>query len=129
MSPQPLSVVIAGAGPIGLTTALGLAHYGVACIVYEDDQTLSSDTKAGTLLTRTLEIFRRYGVADAVLAEALRVDEIGEIDRQTQKSTFPVTLDALSDETRYPFVINLPQQDLEPILGRAIYLHPLIQLR
>ena len=129
MNPKPLPVVIAGAGPIGLTTALGLAHYGIACIVYEDDLNLSSDTKAGTLLSRTLEIFRRYGVADAVLAQALRVDEIGEIDRRTQKSTFPISLDALSDETRYPFVINLPQQDLEPILGRAIDLHPLITLR
>ena len=48
MNPKPLPVVIAGAGPIGLTTALGLAHYGVACIVYEDDVNLSSDTKAGT---------------------------------------------------------------------------------
>jgi 3-(3-hydroxy-phenyl)propionate hydroxylase len=129
MNPKPLPIVIVGAGPIGLTTALGLAHYGVACIVYEDDLNLSSDTKAGTLLSRTLEIFRRYGVADAVLAQALRVDEIGEIDRRTQKSTFPISLDALSDETRYPFVINLPQQDLEPILGHAIDLHPLITLR
>ena len=59
MNPKPLPIVIVGAGPIGLTTALGLAHYGVACIVYEDDLNLSSDTKAGTLLSRTLEIFRR----------------------------------------------------------------------
>lgn len=115
-----LPVAIIGAGPIGLTTALGLAYYGIPCVVYEDDATLSSDTKAGTILSRTLEIFRRYGVADDVLQRALRVDEIGEIDRRTQKSTFPVLLDALSDETRYPFVINLPQHELEPILGAAL---------
>ncbi len=124
-----LPVAIVGAGPIGLTTALGLAYYGIPCVVYEDDTTLSSDTKAGTLLSRTLEIFRRYGVADAVLAKALRVDEIGEIDKRTQKSTFPVLLDALSAETRYPFVINLPQQDLEPILGAALNANPLITLK
>jgi len=122
-------VVIIGAGPIGLTTALGLAHYGIPSIVYEDDAHLSLDTKAGTLLSRTLEIFRRYGVADDVLAQALRVDEIGEIDRRTQQSTFPVLLDALSLETRYPFVINLPQQDLEPILARALARSGLVQLK
>lgn len=124
-----LPVAIVGAGPIGLLTALGLAHYGVRCVVYEDDNHLSLDTKAGTILARTLEIFRRYGVGDEVLAKALRVDEIGEIDRQTQKSTFPVLLGELSPETRYPFVINLPQQDLEPILAQALARHPLVQIK
>lgn len=128
-NPKELPVAIVGAGPIGLTTALGLAYYGISSIVYEDDTHLSSDTKAGTLLSRTIEIFRRYGVADDVLSKALRVDEIGEIDRRTQKSTFPVLLEALSAETRYPFVINLPQQDLEPILGRALARTGLIQLK
>ena len=128
-NPRQLPVVIVGAGPIGLTTALGLAYYGIASIIYEDDQQLSLDTKAGTLLSRTLEIFRRYGVADQVLHQALRVDEIGEIDRRTQKSTYPVLLDALSAETRYPFVINLPQQDLEPVLAQAIAATGLVQLK
>ncbi len=128
-NPRRLPVAIVGAGPIGLTTALGLAYHGIACVLYEDDLHLSADTKAGTLLSRTLEIFRRYGVADAVLAAALRVDEIGEIDKRTQKSTFPVLLDALSQETRYPFVINLPQQDLEPILGQALLKSGLITLK
>lgn len=131
MNPNPrrLPVAVAGAGPIGLTTALGLAFHGIACVLYEDDLHLSADTKAGTLLTRTIEVFRRYGVADAVLAAALRVDEIGEIDKRTQKSTFPVLLDALSQETRYPFVINLPQQDLEPILCKALLESGLITLK
>lgn len=128
-NPEPLPIAIIGAGPIGLTTALGLAYYGIPCIVYEDDLTLSSDTKAGTILSRTLEIFRRYGIADEVLRQALRVDEIGEIDKRTQKATFPVLLGALSEESRYPFVINLPQQDLEPILGAALAQTGLIQLK
>ena len=59
-----------GAGPIGLITALGLAHYGIASVVFEDDRQLSLETKAGTILSRTLEIFHRYGVADKVLAKA-----------------------------------------------------------
>lgn len=124
---QPVAIV--GAGPVGLITALGLAHYGIPCTLYEDDQRLSLDTKAGTILTRTLEILRRYGAADAVLAQALRVDEIGEIDRATQKSTFPVLLEALAAETRYPFVINLPQQDFEPILAEALHKTGLVTVK
>ena len=92
---ERLPVVIVGAGPVGLTTALGLAHHGVPSIVVEDDDELSIDTKAGTTLSRTLEVFRRYGVADEILAVSLRIDEIGEIDRATGQPRTPVRLDAL----------------------------------
>src|SRR5229473_4548936 len=76
-------ILVVGAGPVGLTTALGLHLHGLPFQLFEEDATLSSDTKAGTILTRTLEAFRRYGVADRVLAKALRVDEIGDIERAT----------------------------------------------
>lgn len=110
-------VAIIGSGPVGMMTALGLAYYGIPCVIYEDDTALSLDTKAGTILTRTVEILHRYGAVDEVLAKSMRVDEIGEIERRTQKSTFPVFLGELADETRYPFVINMPQHHLEPILS------------
>lgn len=126
-SREDLPVAIIGSGPVGMITALGLAHYGIPAVIYEDDQTLSLDTKAGTILTRTLEILRRYDAVDEVLAGSLRVDEIGEIDRKTQKSTFPVFLDALADETAYPFVINMPQHYLEPILQRVLKKSALIK--
>jgi 3-(3-hydroxy-phenyl)propionate hydroxylase len=113
-------VVIVGAGPVGLTAALGLAHHGIPFVVLEDDAVLSSDTKAGTTLSRTLEIWRRFGVADAILARSLRVDEIGEIDRATSRPPFPVRLHELGAETRYPFVINLPQHHMEPVLREAV---------
>ena len=111
-----LQVAVIGGGPIGLTTALGLAHYGVPVEVFEDDAALSLDTKAGTILTRTLEVFDRYGVVDSVLAASVRLDEIGEIDRATNVSTGGVRTHLLTEDTRYPFVINIPQHHLEPIL-------------
>src|SRR5690606_2337758 len=49
-------VLVAGAGPVGLITALGLTHYGLPVVVLEADDSLSTDTKAGTVLTRTLEV-------------------------------------------------------------------------
>jgi 3-(3-hydroxy-phenyl)propionate hydroxylase len=72
-----LPVAVIGGGPIGLTSALGLVHYGVPVMVFEDDSALSLDTKAGTILTRTLEVFARYGVIDPVLNASMRLDEIG----------------------------------------------------
>jgi 3-(3-hydroxy-phenyl)propionate hydroxylase len=113
-------ILIVGAGPVGLTTALGLHFYGLPFEVFEEDDGLSSDTKAGTILTRTLEAFRRYGVADQVLARALRIDEIGDVERATKTARPSVRTDLLGDDTRYPFVINMPQHHLEPILHRAV---------
>ena len=118
--PTAKPVLVVGAGPVGLTTALGLAFYGIPVLAFEEDGTLSLDTKAGTVLTRTIEAFRRYGVADAVLAKALRIDEIGDIERATNTAKPSVRLDLLAEDTRYPFVINLPQHHLEPILEDAL---------
>jgi 3-(3-hydroxy-phenyl)propionate hydroxylase len=116
----PDPVIIVGAGPIGLTTALGLEFHGIKFAVFEEDETLSLDTKAGTILTRTLEIFRRFGVADAVLQHALRVEIIGDIDRATNLPRNSIDTSVLRDETRYPFVINLPQHHLEPVLAERL---------
>src|SRR6266436_3031533 len=113
-------IIVVGAGPVGLTTALGLRFYGLPFALFEDDAELSLDTKAGTVLTRTLEAFRRYGVADRVLAKALRVDEIGDVERATNTARPSVQTALLSDDTRYPFVINMPQHHLEPILRATI---------
>jgi 3-(3-hydroxy-phenyl)propionate hydroxylase len=113
-------IIVVGAGPVGLTASLGLDFYGLPFALFEEDAELSLDTKAGTILTRTLEAFRRYGVADAVLAKALRVDEIGDVERATNTARPSVQTSLLSDDTRYPFVINMPQHHLEPILRAAI---------
>ena len=109
-----------GAGPVGLTTALGLKHYGIPCLVFEDEDRLSTETKAGTTLSRSLEIWRRFGAHHSVLARSMRVDEIGDIERATGESRRPVRLSVLRNETRFPFVVNLPQQDMEPALAEAL---------
>jgi 3-(3-hydroxy-phenyl)propionate hydroxylase len=109
-------VAIIGAGPIGLITALGLVHHGIPVLVLEEDEQLSLDTKAGTILTRTLEVLHRFGALDPVLRAALRIDEIGDLDRATNTARESVLLGKLTEDTRLPFVINIPQHELEPVL-------------
>jgi 3-(3-hydroxy-phenyl)propionate hydroxylase len=115
-----LPVAVVGAGPVGFTAALALSYYGVPFILFEANTGVSRETKAGTTLTRTLEIWHRFGVADKILTKALRVDEIGDIERATNKARSPVRLHLLRDETRFPFVVNLPQHDMEPVLRQCL---------
>src|SRR5690242_6604448 len=109
-------VAIVGAGPVGLTTALALAYHRIPFVIFEANPGLSTETKAGTTLIRTLEVWQRFGAAERILSKAMRVDEIGDIERATNRSRDAVKLHLLKDETRFPFVINLPQHDMEPAL-------------
>ncbi len=117
---EQLPIGISGAGPIGLTAALGLIHHGLPVVVFEEDDQLSGDTKAGTTLTRTLEVLNRYDALGPVLRAAVRIDEIGDIDRRTNKASSSVVTGALTEDTRFPFVINIPQNDLEPALNETL---------
>lgn len=62
-------VVIVGAGPVGLATAIELATRGIRCLVLERQERAGYAPRAKTTHTRTREHLRRWGIADE-LAEA-----------------------------------------------------------
>ncbi|GAA3072063.1 FAD-dependent monooxygenase [Pseudonocardia yunnanensis] len=61
-------VLIAGAGPTGLTLAIELARRGVGVRVLERAATAAVGSRGDGLQPRTLEVFDDLGVLDAVLA-------------------------------------------------------------
>ncbi len=63
-----MTVVIAGAGPTGLTLAIELARRGVPCRVLEKAAALFPGSRGKGLQPRTLEVFDDLGVIGAVLA-------------------------------------------------------------
>ena len=64
-------VVIVGAGPVGLTLALDLAHRGQRVVVLDDDDRLSYGSRALCFAKRTLEVWDRYGVAETMAAKGV----------------------------------------------------------
>jgi 2-polyprenyl-6-methoxyphenol hydroxylase-like FAD-dependent oxidoreductase len=69
--PGNAPVLIVGGGPVGLATALELAHHGVASIVVETRPAVSwLRPRAKTTSARTMEHFRRWGIAAAVREKA-----------------------------------------------------------
>jgi len=64
-------VLVVGAGPVGLTLAIDLGRRGVRCILIEKKPAPEFLPKMERCNARTMEIFRRMGVADAIRAAGL----------------------------------------------------------
>jgi 2-polyprenyl-6-methoxyphenol hydroxylase-like FAD-dependent oxidoreductase len=67
-------VLIVGAGPVGLTLAVDLGQRGVRCILIERKPAPQFLPKMERCNARTMEIFRRMGIADRVRAAGLPAD-------------------------------------------------------
>ena len=67
-------VLIAGGGPVGLTLALDLVRRGVRCTLVERKVAPEFLPKMERCNSRTMEIFRRMGLAKKVRAAGLRRD-------------------------------------------------------
>jgi 2-polyprenyl-6-methoxyphenol hydroxylase-like FAD-dependent oxidoreductase len=63
-------VLIVGAGPAGLVTGISLARYGVKTLLVEKRTAISTLSRATVISTRSMEIFRSWGLEDAVRAGA-----------------------------------------------------------
>ena len=64
-------VLIVGAGPVGLTLAIALGQRGIRCTLIEKKAAPEFLPKMERCNARTMEIFRRMGLADKVRAAGL----------------------------------------------------------
>jgi 2-polyprenyl-6-methoxyphenol hydroxylase-like FAD-dependent oxidoreductase len=64
-------IVVAGAGPTGLTLALELARRGVGVRIVDKAETFSAGSRGDGLQPRTLEVFEDLGVLDEVWASGI----------------------------------------------------------
>jgi 2-polyprenyl-6-methoxyphenol hydroxylase-like FAD-dependent oxidoreductase len=77
-------VLIVGAGPVGLTLAIDLAWRGIGVTMVETrDRAAPPEPKCNHVAARTMEIFRRLGVADKVRNAGLPADYPHDISYRT----------------------------------------------
>ena len=135
-------VLIVGAGPVGMTLALCLAQRRVRCTVVELKAAhAATEVKCNHISARSMEIYRRLGVAGDLRASGLPDDYPHDVSYRTstvgQEITrihIPGRLTRLTDRSgpdgwwptpEPPHRLN--QRYIEPILARHVQQHPLIQ--
>lgn len=110
--PVDPSVLVVGAGPVGLTLACELLRHGVPCRVIDLNDGPSLWSKSAVVHARTLEVFEAMGVADAALARGRRVHGISLFDgdkRLGHVGTYDL-------DSSFPFMLGLSQRDTELLL-------------
>lgn len=64
-------VLIVGAGPVGLTTSILLSRQGIANVVVERRDSISTLPRARGIMSRTVEIWSQFGLHDEMTAFSL----------------------------------------------------------
>ncbi|MDQ5847362.1 MAG: FAD-dependent monooxygenase [Pseudomonadota bacterium] len=113
-------VIVAGAGPVGLATALSLAHQGVPVQVIEAEPGLTVDQRAGTFHPPTLEMLAPFGVTDDMHRIGLKVPRWQIRDRK-QGVIAEWDIGLIADLTPYPYRFHLEQHRLTPILFHKLH--------
>ena len=119
-------VVIAGAGPAGMVTALELARHGVPSVLLNSELQVSQGSRAIVFTRRSMEILQQVGVADRMTASGLPW-RFGNSIYQGQ-TVFRMEAPHDADDRFFP-MLNLQQQYLEEYLLDACAASPLIELR
>ena len=126
-SPVRHPVVIAGAGPVGLTLAIDLALKQVPVVLLEALNTISDGSRAICFAKRTLEIFERLGMGRRLLDKGVTWKTGKVFLGDDQLFEFDLLPEA---GHQFPAFINLQQYYMELYaIDRALELKEFIDLR
>ena len=119
-------VLIAGAGPAGLTAAIALARAGMECMLVERSRDLSALPRATVISTRSMELLRSWGLEAEVRAGGVEAEMLMLACETLARVEAGVPI-----EVGYPTVAQsarvsptapacVPQDHLEPVMLRHL---------
>jgi 3-(3-hydroxy-phenyl)propionate hydroxylase len=120
-------VLIAGAGPVGLVSALTLATAGISVTVFERHTKPQEDLRASTFHPPTLDLLARFGITKELVAQGLVARYTQQRDRQEGLiAEFDMSL--LEGETQHPFRLQCEQWKLNTSLLDRLALLPHVNI-
>lgn len=142
-SSGPVPVLIAGLGPVGMTLALDLGRRGIPVVILEKEPTTTENPRCNTTNARSMEYYRRLGVADPIRRAGLPLDHPTDVIYCTSLTGHELTrfrfssAQAVLDRTAPEFdewatpepQHRVSQIFLEPILEEAVRALPSVDVR
>ncbi|MDC3067846.1 FAD-dependent monooxygenase [Paracoccaceae bacterium] len=126
-SKEKYPVAIVGAGPIGLSLAIDLAQRGIKSVLLDDNNIVSTGSRAICWAKRTLEIFDRLGVASKMMEKGITWETGRLFNRDEEVFSFNLLPDK---GQKFPAFINLQQYYVEEyLIERCMELKDYIDLR
>ena len=120
-------VLIAGAGPVGLVSALTLATAGIAVTVFERNAVAAEDLRASTFHPPTMDMLARFGITDELLPQGLVARYTQQRDRKDGLiAEFDMAL--LAGQTQHPFRLQCEQWKLSRLLVARLAKFPHVKL-
>ncbi len=108
-------ILIAGAGPTGLVLAIWLTRLGVKVRIIDKAAEAGTTSRALAVQARTLEFYHQVGLADAVVAGGVKIENINLWVKGRRAARVPLqrTGEGL---TPYAFALVFPQDAHERVL-------------
>jgi 3-(3-hydroxy-phenyl)propionate hydroxylase len=111
---QPAEIIVVGAGPTGLITALGLARSGVPVTVLEAEPAVVRSPRAVVYHWSVLEGLDRLGIlADAIRLGFTNPELCIHVPRTGER--IRLNIDSLAGEVTHPYQVHLGQDRLADI--------------
>ncbi|HEX5598450.1 MAG TPA: FAD-dependent oxidoreductase [Micromonosporaceae bacterium] len=112
MLPTTTDVLVVGAGPVGLATAVTLAAQGADVTIVDQAAEGANTSRAAVVHAYTLEVLDTIGVAGHLVQRGIQA--AGFTIRSRDRTLFPVRFDDLP--TRFPYALLVSQAVTEAVL-------------
>jgi len=120
-------ILIAGAGPVGMVSALVLSRAGVPVTLLESASALSMDLRASTFHPPTLDMLAKYGLAQTIVPQGLVARYTQQRDR-AEGVIAEFDMDLLRGDTDYPFRLQCEQWKLTEAIKAQLALLPHVKI-
>lgn len=116
MREERTEVLVVGAGPVGLLTAVLLAEAGIEVRIIDREERTAARSYACALHPRTLRLLDGMGLAAPILERGRRIEKIAFYDGASRQAD--VDLSRLGGQ--HSFMVVLPQNAFEDVLEQRL---------
>jgi len=120
-------VLISGAGPVGLVSALKLSLAGFKVTVFESADQLNMDLRASTFHPPTLDMMATFGLTDQLISQGLIARYTQQRDRK-EGVVAEFDMELLKGETNFPFRLQCEQWKLTQLIKKQLDKNPDVKI-